>query len=210
MVLDIIVAVIFILSAIQGKVRGFGDSALRLLGLAASCVLGTLGTRPVSNFLFATPFDEGIVERLIALNGSEELDLMAFIPKVLRRVLEQLGQTSLEIDVRHFTTVLIMILSFLLIVLAVSIVAVSLRRRLARHRREGTVIGTVDSSIGLLFGMVKGLILVCLFLALIFPACGIFAPEKIQVLNDNLEHSLIAGTLYHWNPLLVFIRRLPL
>ena len=77
-----------------------------------------------------------------------------------------------------------------------------------RGRKSKNLLGTVDSNIGLLFGTIKGAIIICLVLALMFPLTALFAPQHIHTLNEQLNNSYIAGYLYDINPLIYFMRRL--
>lgn len=210
MILDIIIIVIFFLSAVRGKQRGFGDTFLRLLALVSGIVLGTLFTEDVSKWIRVTPLDEWIEKRLTVLMQGDEINLLDFVPGVIGKTLRQIGVGSVAIDIRHFTNILILVVSFLIIVFACSAVCVFLRRRLYHARTEGTVIGTMDSTVGFLFGMIRGALLVFLFLAFLFPLAGIFLPDQIPAIHENLQSSYIAGYLYNVNPLILFIRQLSL
>ena len=77
-----------------------------------------------------------------------------------------------------------------------------------RGRNSKNLLGTVDSSVGLLFGSIKGAIIIFLLLALMFPLTSLFAPQYIHTLNEQLNNSYIAGYLYDSNPLIYFMRRL--
>lgn len=156
-----------------------------------------------------TRLDESISERISALVVDGRIDIFAFIPGKLGEVIEDTGIGSIEVNVAHFTNTCMLVLSFALIVLTVMIIAAILRHRLKRDRQEKNLIGTVDSSVGLLVGMIKGVILVFVFLAFMFPVAGVFMPEKIHAINETLNHSFIAGPLYDVNPLILFVRKLP-
>jgi uncharacterized membrane protein required for colicin V production len=210
MALDIIVVLIFILSTIRGKVRGVGETLIHLATLVGSIALATLLTKPLSALLKSTPLDEMIEAKLVQQMHSHIIDLLDFTPKAIGGTLKQIGISGLTITVKQFTDTALLVLSFLLIILAVSLVSVYLRTKLRHARRKGTVIGTADSTIGFLFGMVRGAILVFLFLAFMFPIAGIFMPDRIQAVNESLNSSYIAGPLYDINPLILLIQRFSL
>ena len=210
MVLDLIVVVMFITTTLRGKIRGFSDSLIRLTGLVAGIVLGVLFTDKLAQVIMATPFDEFISSNMREAVRGNTFNIIDFVPSSIGKTIEALGVTRTEQTVTHFTNATIMVMSFLLIVLAVWIVAGLLRSNMAHRRREKTVIGTVDSSVGLLFGAIKGAILVFLFLALMFPVAGIILPDHIQGINESLNNSYIAGYLYDINPLIHFIKKLSL
>ena len=87
-------------------------------------------------------------------------------------------------------------------------ISVLLRRRILSGRKHKNLLGTVDSSVGLLFGAIKGAILIFLLLALMFPLATLFTPEQIHALNEQLNNSYIAGYLYDVNPLIYFMHKL--
>ena len=101
-------------------------------------------------------------------------------------------------------------LSFLLITTGVSLVSLFLRRRLHVARKKGTVIGSTDSLAGFAVGVLKGTLFVFLFLAFMFPLAGIFLPDRIQAVNEQLNSSYIAGPLYDINPLLLLLKKFSL
>ena len=101
-----------------------------------------------------------------------------------------------------------LVLAFVLIVAGVWIVAAFLRGKLRKSRRDGGLIGSVDSTVGLLYGALRGAVLVLLLLAFMLPFAGIFMPDKIPAIHENLNNSFIAGPLYDINPILLFLRNL--
>ena len=140
-------------------------------------------------------------------NG-QDIDLLKFIPKVLRTKFEDFGIDGITTTVNRFTNLSITIISFSIIVGLVWFISVLLRRRILSGRKHKNLLGTVDSSVGLLFGAIKGAILIFLLLALMFPLATLFTPEQIHALNEQLNNSYIAGYLYDVNPLIYFMHKL--
>ncbi len=207
MILDILIIIIFILFAVRGKSRGIGESLIHLVAMIAGITLGVMFTTPLSALFQKTNLDEFIRAGLVRAFDGSDLNLMDFIPATFSDSLRAVGIDSLSIDAEQFTGTAITVLSFLLITLGVSLISLFLRRRLKDARKKGTVIGNTDSFAGLLLGMVKGAIAVCLFLAFMFPLAGIFLPDMIQSMNEQLNTSYIAGPLYDLNPLLLLLKK---
>lgn len=210
MILDLLVVGIFLIATIRGKVGGFMESLIRFAALIGALVLGVMGTETLTGMLYATNLDELMVDRFSTMAENGALDFSYLVPKVLSDTFGSLGELSLRVSVLHFTNTLITIFAFMLIVILVWLVATVVIRKIRKSRREKGVIGSVDSSVGLLLGAIKGALLVFLLLAFMFPLAGIFIPEKITTLNDLLNNSYIARPLYDINPLLMFMRGLPL
>lgn len=210
MILDLIIVGILLIAIIRGKVSGFLETVIRFLALIGALVLGVMFTPQTSELLYATRLDESLMARLDAVAEDGIIDLGKYIPDVIANTFEAIEEMSLRVTVLHFTNVAITIFAFMLIVVGVWIIATILISKLRKSKREKGVIGSVDSSVGLLLGAVKGVILVFLFLAFMFPLAGIFMPEQIPAINEQLNNSFIAEILYDVNPLLIFMKKLAL
>ena len=208
MVLDIIIVVIFLICALRGKSQGFLDSLVRLAAISGGVIIGILNTDRLRSLLFALPIDDIMKLKLTKKFNGQDIDLLKFIPKVLRTKFEDFGIDGITTTVNRFTNLSITIISFSIIVGLVWFISVLLRRRILSGRKHKNLLGTVDSSVGLLFGAIKGAILIFLLLALMFPVATLFAPEQIHALNEQLNNSYIAGYLYDVNPLIYFMHKL--
>ncbi len=92
-------------------------------------------------------------------------------------------------------------LAFFIIVAIVWIIVSILCRGLREARRKKNLLGTVDSSVGLLFGMIRGAIFVLLFITFLLPATHLIAPDKLPAVNASLDNSYIASRVYDANPI---------
>ncbi|MBQ0004936.1 MAG: CvpA family protein [Clostridiales bacterium] len=210
MILDLIVVGILLIATVRGKVCGFLETVIRFLALIGALVLGVMFTPQTAQLLYATRIDEHLMDRLNAIAEDGIIDFANYIPEVLSNTFGAIEDISLRVTVLHFTNVAITIFAFMLIVIGVWIIATLLIKKIRKSKREKGVIGSVDSSVGLLIGAIKGIILVFLFLAFLFPLAGIFMPEQIQTINEQLNNSFVAGMLYDINPLLIFMKKLAL
>ena len=208
MVLDIIIVVIFLICALRGKSQGFLDSLVRLAAISGGVIIGILNTDRLRSLLFALPIDDIMKLKLTKKFNGQDIDLLKFIPKVLRTKFEDFGIDGITTTVNRFTNLSITIISFSIIVGLVWFISILLRRRILSGRKHKNLLGTVDSSVGLLFGAIKGAILIFLLLALMFPLATLFTPEQIHALNEQLNNSYIAGYLYDVNPLIYFMHKL--
>ena len=208
MVLDIIIVVIFLICALRGKSQGFLDSLVRLAAISGGVIIGILNTDRLRSLFFALPIDDIMKLKLTKKFNGQDIDLLKFIPKVLRTKFEDFGIDGITTTVNRFTNLSITIISFSIIVGLVWFISVLLRRRILSGRKHKNLLGTVDSSVGLLFGASKGAILRFLLLALMCPLATLFTPEQIHALNEQLNNSYIAGYLYDVNPLIYFMHKL--
>ena len=208
MILDIMIIVVFLICALRGKSQGFLDSLVRLAAISGGVIIGILNTDRLRSLLFALPIDDIMKLKLTKKFNGQDIDLLKFIPKVLRTKFEDFGIDGITTTVNRFTNLSITIISFSIIVGLVWFISILLRRRILSGRKRKNLLGTVDSSVGLLFGAIKGAILIFLLLALMFPFTTLFAPEQIHALNEQLNNSYIAGYLYDVNPLIYFMHKL--
>jgi len=208
MILDIMIIVVFLICALRGKSQGFLDSLVRLAAISGGVIIGILNTDRLRSLLFALPIDDIMKLKLTKKFNGQDIDLLKFIPKVLRTKFEDFGIDGITTTVNRFTNLSITIISFSIIVGLVWFISVLLRRRILSGRKHKNLLGTVDSSVGLLFGAIKGAILIFLLLALMFPLATLFTPEQIHALNEQLNNSYIAGYLYDVNPLIYFMHKL--
>ena len=208
MILDLAIIVIIILSVVIGSKKGILQTGLRFASLILALVLGVMMTGKVSNLLYATSLDERMMTSLYEKATDGTIDLGYFMPKLFSETFMKIGDIGLRFTVRQFTAFAITVFSFLLIVFIVWLITFFLIRTLRKNREKKTIIGRADSSAGMIVGAIKGVIIVCLLLAFMFPLAGIFIPDKIPALNEMLSSSFIAGRLYDSNPLLYFIKNM--
>lgn len=170
MALDIIVVSIFIISTVRGRRRGFAQTIIKLLAWTAALVLGVAFTKDVAEILMSTPFSTDINNHLTEMTASGTFDISQYVPDFIGGIITSLGVTEPSQDTLHFTNAILNVTAFLLIVGATWLVAAFLIHKMAKKRKTKTVIGRVDSSVGMLLGAVKGVILVFLFPGLDVPS----------------------------------------
>lgn len=213
MILDIILLLIFTTATLRGKRKGFASSLIKFAALAGGLVLGVVFTKPFCELLTLTGLDRVTSSNIAALAKSgngKTVDFMDFLPEVIRKTLGVFGVDNISADIREFTSSTMLVLSFLSIILITHIVSFVLRRKLGGERKKQSLIGSADAYAGLLLGMLKGAALVFLFLALMLPVAGILLPDRVHDINEALNNSYIAGSLYDINPLISFIKHLHL
>lgn len=208
MYLDIIIVVIFLICALRGKAHGFLDALIRLSIIALGITVGVLNTERLRSLLFALPLDDIMKVKLTKRFHGQNINLTEFIPKGLRVKFEDFGFDTLNTTVNHFTNLSMTIISFSLIVGTIWGAISLFRHKRLKSSKHKTLLGTVDSSVGLLLGAIKGAIIIFLGLAIMLPIVGLFAPAYINAINEQLNNSYIAGYLYDVNPLIYFMHKL--
>lgn len=207
MILDILILLIFCICTVRGRANGFLRSLARLTGLALGIILGVLYAEKLASVIKMTPFDDFMRDRLMELFKDETVDFAMLFPEFLHDHLTELGMKGLRTTVNHFTDFTMTILAFGLII---GLTVFLFSRIFRRKGRPRTLIGAADNAAGILCGALKGILIIMIFLALLLPVTGFFAPTYLTAVNEQLNHSLLAGLIYDRNPLIFFVSKLPL
>lgn len=207
MILDILILLIFCICTVRGRTAGFLRSLGRLAGWALGIILGVLYAEEFSSIIKMTPFDDFMRDRLMERFKDETVDLAMLFPEFLHDRLKEIGMEGLRTTVNHFTDFTMTLLAFGIII---GVTVFLFSRIFRRKGRPRTLIGAADAAAGILCGALKGVILILLLLALLLPVTGFFAPSCLTAVNEQLNHSLLAGLIYDHNPLIFFVSKLPI
>lgn len=97
---------------------------------------------------------------------------------------------------------LISICAFLLLFVVLLLVSrILIHAMSAGHQRE-SLVSKADGLLGLLFGVGRGLVFVCLLLLIIFPLLSLIGPDLSAPALEGLQQSHVAGMLYFNNPII--------
>lgn len=208
MVLDIIVAIIILGAMILGFRTGFVYTFLHMAGWVLSLVLAFVWSPWLKNIVIArTGVDDvlrlTLVQRLSNAAGSEQLT--NFLPDLLQNAVANiLGQTA-QSAATSITDLLLSIICFLLTVFAAKLIFWILIGFLSKRHNDGAV-GFLDSLLGLIFGLAKGIILVFLLLAIMVPIASLLDPKWTTFVMESLHSSYFTGTLYDNNLIVLIVR----
>ena len=75
----------------------------------------------------------------------------------------------------------------------------------SRDYNDG-ILNFADGLAGMLFGFLKGFLLVLVFLAALLPVVNLMSAGFVETINSQLAHSHIAGYLYNENFILMLIQ----
>ena len=206
--LDGIVCLIVLLSALIGAKKGLGDTVLRLLGLVGGLALAVLYGKDVSEYLLKTPFRDTIYKRVFEIIRPEQDNYSKSLPGFIGEVADNAADKIAAETSTRVTEALMGIIAFILVVLAVWLAAYIIRMLLRRGRKSSVIIGSTDSILGLSLGIVKGVIIACIFVAALVPAVTLFAPAKIPEAISAVQDSYLTKLIYEINPLLVALKKI--
>ena len=93
-----------------------------------------------------------------------------------------------------------------LIILAVSLVMFLIRVIIRSARDKIFVIGFADRVLGMVLGLVRGLMLAWIAVALLIPVTTLVSPENVPAMMIALQHTTAAKVLYDVNPFFYVIK----
>ena len=176
--LDGIVILIVLISALIGMKRGVGDTIIRLLGLAGGLILAVMYGSDFSDYLMKTPFKNTVYTRVFTIMRPEQDNMSKTLPGALGSVADDAANKAAAAAAEKATESLMGVIAFVAIVIAVWFTAFIIRALLKRGRKRSLIIGGTDSLLGLALGIVKGVIVACIFVAALVPGTALFAPDK--------------------------------
>jgi uncharacterized membrane protein required for colicin V production len=203
MILDIIIVAIILISAYVGKKTGFALTVINFTKWIAIIVLGIIFTRPIKAFLTDnTTMDEWLYKKLQeTLLETSDFKYPEFFPENLTNINESIAGNMANSVVGVFMT----LMSFLIVLLFIGLIAIILSAIFSKKHNKDNIIGATDGFVGLAFGLLRGILIVCIILAVMIPATGFIMPDKLEAVNKALSDSYIAIILYDNNPLLLFL-----
>ncbi|MDD2295099.1 MAG: CvpA family protein [Eubacteriales bacterium] len=202
MILDIGLGIILLLSVIVGYRKGFTEAFLHTIGWILAIVLGFVWTPAVAAFLRGnTNMEESLRvifnERLARTGGTGQEGLLSGIPEILSDYFSDAVSVIQSNTVENLVDIIITILALLCIILIIKLIFFLITLLFSKRKRGG-IIAFSDGILGLAFGAVKGLLLICILLALILPLSNFFQSE---VLLEQLSSSTYAIQIYNNNPI---------
>lgn len=205
MVFDVIVLLLLAVPMAIGLKKGLIYMSLQALGWIGALVVAFFITGPI-----ASAMNEGFLGTMVADRLDERFSASADAVDTAARGIPGIISGGLEIDAQSvsemFTSLLaslvVTVLVFIAIVVAVRLILRLLIRPVYRRHR-GNVLNSFDRLIGGVAGLVEGILLVFIFLAALMPLMNVMGMGTADSIVSGLEQSLVAGSLYDSNLLLL-------
>lgn len=208
MFLDIVVAAILILTMVSGFRKGFIYTFTHTLGWLGAMIVAFFFASPLRQFLIdSTQLDEQIYRLFydkLSLSSGSLTTSTDTLPLILGKGIDTAASEAAQTIASRLTELTMTILCFLLIFLAVKVVAFFLTLALSKRQNKGFV-GFLDGLLGLVAGMIRGIIFVFVFLALLLPVVNLVSPASTQLILDSLDASYFSRTLYDSNFIMLII-----
>lgn len=204
--LDGIICLIVIVSALRGAAKGLGGTIIRLLGIVGGLVAATMFGKDFSAYLLTTPFKNTVYGRVFSIMRPEPDNMSKSLPGAIGGIADEAANKAAAAASERITEALMGIIGFVLIVLAVWLLSFILRTMLKSGRKNSIIIGGTDRTLGMILGIVKGVIIACLFVAAIVPGTALFAPTKTLEMISAMNNSYLTKMVYELNPLLIALK----
>lgn len=185
--LDLIVILVILLYAFNGWRRGLILSVFSILGYILSLIV-------------AREFSP-VLTKYVVLNTGVDTWLGGLLGRGVRSVTQINVPTSVVSDLA--TNTVINVVCFFIIFSVTSMVIFNIAR-LVNGVGRLPVIGELNSLGGLVFGTVKGLILVFIVLAL----SQIIVNTGNTIIRQKIEQTVVVETMYNNNPILYLIKEI--
>lgn len=210
MILDGIIGIIIIAEMTRGKIKGFFDTLIRFLTISFAVVLGSLLTGNFNKLMHFLRIDKLINSRLSTSIRVGKIDFEVAIPDAVKNFINDLGNEHTALVIKRLTGTTSSVISFFIIFMIALVISSWLRKKFKKAKSSGAIIGTADGFLGMIFGLAKGVIIVFILLAIMFPAAELFAPKISNILIDQLNESIFSSWLYDNNPLFTFMDKFTL
>lgn len=160
----------------------------------------------ISADYFYTSINEKLLNKMPGVISADSFEENG-LPLILREFINGVTTTISENMAAAFTDLLMTIISFLMVVILVKLVLNLMIIMISKKNNDG-VTGFFDGFLGLVFGFVKGMIILYLILAVMIPVINLASPDHTFALLTSLDSSVIAKDLYNNNPLLLLTNHL--
>lgn len=205
MKMDLAVIIIFALTIFLTVRKGFVSTVAGFLKGIVSVVAAYFLAGPLGRAIEGTPVGEATEYRISDLLSSrlESSEIYSTIPGIFRDGADSLSSGFIARSAAEINHLAWIVLSFILVLLVIRIVLGILVNSVKSSRDKGGFTGTLDWILGLAIGVIIGLFVIFLFLALLFPVASIVAPGHAQDIMSWFDGSFFSQDLYDNNLLLL-------
>jgi len=195
---DVILVVILILFAICGWKSGFLKMGFGLVSFIVAILLGKMIYPHCSAFLRSTPV-------YTSIRSLAEKNALQHTPETTEGFFAEFFAKSGELVAEYIAEIALNVLAFLLVVILVKLL-LFLISKLLKLFSTLPVIGLLNRISGLLIGVIEGLLLVTIALALVY----LISPlRESPYIEHEIEKSVIVHQMYYENPIIQLIKPSP-
>jgi len=224
--IDGAVGLIVLAAVLRGAIKGVGDTVIKMICIIGGIGLGVYFKDKLKAFLMQTKLERTMHTRIFELiRGDEAADPSSggigsffgpitspdgtgegVISKSLGGIFSDAADRAADAAAERLTEIAMGVLAFALIILIVSLVTFAVRMIIKSMRDHSIVIGFADRVLGMVLGLVRGLMLAWIAVALLIPVTTLVSPEHVPAMMDALQLSTAAKVLYDVNPFFYVIK----
>lgn len=226
--IDGAVGLIVLVAVLRGAIKGIGDTIIKMLCIIGGIGLGVYFKDKLKDFLMTTKLERTMHSRIFefvrgdeaAADPSSGEGVNSFfgsiispdgtgdsvISKSLGGIFSNAADKAADAAAERLTEIAMGVIAFALIILAVSLVTFFLRLIIKHLRDTSIVIGFADRVLGMVLGLVRGIMLAWIAVALLIPVTTLVAPGRVPDMMTALQLSNAAKVLYDVNPFFYLVK----
>lgn len=209
-ILDVIIVAIIALNVYLCYKKGLVNLAVGLIAFVAALILAVIFYKPVTNIITEkTQFDETIENFIVDSFSTETTDgsqvqYVSVLGYLENYIGEAIGETQNQIVTDTAATLSVKVINLISFIAIFTIVRVALfaLTLIADAITSLPILKQLNEVGGVLYGLVKGLIIIYVALAIVFFVIGLTANTTI---SDIIESSYVTKIFYNNNILLNLI-----
>ena len=208
-IVDLVILAIFILCIIIGYVRGLTGSLIKILSFVLSIVIAFILFVPISNLIINNTqiddnLEQSIREMIIGNSEEEEQKMPEAITDYIEQQVESASDSAKEAiadsTAREVSLTIVKAGTWIVLFIVARILLIFLRFITALIAKL-PVIKQFDKLGGIIYGVIEGLIIIYVLLAII----SFVSPMTNGALTNAIEQSYVGSMMYNNNLLLEII-----
>lgn len=208
-IVDLVILAIFIICIIIGYVRGLTGSLIKILSFVLSIVIAFILFVPISNLIINNTqiddnLEQSIREMIIGNSGAEEQKMPEAITDYIQQQVENASDSAKEAiadNTAHEVALTIVKAGTWIALFIIARILLIFLRFITSLIAKLPVIKQFDKLGGIIYGVLEGLIIVYVLLAII----SFVAPMINNTLVNAIDESFVGSMMYNNNLLLKII-----
>lgn len=209
LIIDIAIIAVLIPFGIGGYRKGLFVTVIGILRWILAIVFATFAYPYIKGFLIEkTQIETNLTSHIavsITSGLSDTPEIFSFLPSEFSKALMASGEDAIQKAAASIAGTVISIISFLAALIFFTLITFFIIKAITGSKSKG-IIGGIDGFFGLIFGLLKGSLIICLIFLVMVPVLSLLGPEVSEPAFKAIHDSVIADTLYYSNPLLEILK----
>lgn len=204
MVLDILILIIIVFTAVRSSYRGFALTVIRVGQWLATLICAMLFTGDLRRYINRHTPVGSVLRDMVSTHISDrvrESNTYQEIPRALQGLVNTGADAVSDKLAAEIAGILLSVMAFLLIALAIKLICWAFAALFSKKHHRGAI-GALDTAAGFALGFGLGIFYSLLLLALLALLISISSSGTAASLSALMKGSYISENLYRMNPLL--------